>query len=111
MSTPRLRLDDGRLTVHSTAAFCLSSATLNATLSPSLSLVRSIAHSYGTMATRVERAFHQPAHALSRRIIAHLVVPGGWSADPAGLHTAREVNLYSINVPLILALLEHCRFV
>jgi tubulin---tyrosine ligase len=93
-----------KLRLIRTAAFCLSSGTLGASLSGALSLVRSIAVSYGTMKTAVTPEMHTPAHKLVTQIVDHLV--SNWDKDPQGLRPSGEVDLYSINVPMIDALHE-----
>jgi tubulin--tyrosine ligase len=80
------------------AAFALSSGTIGAALSSSLSKVRSIALSYGTMVHPTPNTFLDPAHMLSCRIIKQLW--NSWSKDEGGLRNG-EVDLYNINVPLV----------
>lgn len=58
------------------------------------------------MSVKVETEFHEPAHALSARVISSLLAPGGWGKDPVGLRGTGEVDLYSINVPMVPTLLE-----
>ena len=87
----------------STAAFALSSGTLGAALSSSLSQNRSIALSYGTFGRYPSQTLFDPAHALSVKIIQYLW--DNWGKDASGLRSG-EVDLYSINIPMIPALLD-----
>ena len=80
---------------HPPAAFSLSSGTIGAALSASLSGVRSIALSYGNMIKHTPTTFHDPAFKLSSQIINHLL--SNWG---------RKDVLYSINVPMIEKLLH-----
>lgn len=89
---------------NTSSAFMLSSGTVGAALSGALSLVRAVGVSYGTMRTPVTPDLHLPAHTLSARIIQHLWM--NWDKDEAGLRPSREVDLYSINVPMIKGLLD-----
>lgn len=86
----------------SSAAFALSSGTLGAALSSSLSKSRSIALSYGTMGGYPSQTLFDPAHALSAKIIQYIW--DNWGKDEGGLRSG-EVDLYSINIPMIPALL------
>lgn len=86
----------------SSAAFALSSGTLGAALSSSLSQARSIALSYGTMGRYPSQTLFDPAHTFSAKIIQHLW--DNWGKDEGGLRSG-EVDLYSINIPMIPALL------
>ncbi|KAI0961530.1 hypothetical protein AcV7_000610 [Taiwanofungus camphoratus] len=88
---------------NSSAAFALSSGTIGAALSSSLSRIRSIALSYGTVLHPTPTAFFEPAHLLSSRIIRHLW--DNWGADEGGLRDG-EVDLYNINIPMIEGLLH-----
>jgi tubulin---tyrosine ligase len=83
---------------YSVAAFSLSSGTIGAALSSSLSRVRSIALSYGTVVHPTPTTYFQPAHDLGCQIISHLW--DNWGKDGSGLRDG-EVDLYSINIPLI----------
>lgn len=85
------------------AAFALSSGTLGAALSSSLSQTRSIAISYGTIGRYPPQTLFDPAHALSTKIIQHLW--DNWGKDAGGLRSG-EVDLYSINIPMIPGLLD-----
>ena len=85
------------------AAFTLSSGTIGAALSSSLSRTRSIALSYGTVIHPVPQAYHSPAHTLSCRIIQQLW--DTWGTDSAGLRKG-EVDLYNVNIPMIEELLN-----
>ena len=87
----------------STAAFALSSGTLGAALSSSLSQNRSIALSYGTIGRYPSQTLFDPAHALSVKIIQYLW--DNWGKDAGGLRSG-EVDLYSINIPMIPTLLD-----
>lgn len=88
---------------NTSAAFALSSGTVGAALSSSLSKIRSIAISYGTVVHPTPTAYHEPAHRLGSRIIQHLW--HNWGEDQHGLRDG-EVDLYSINIPLIEGLLS-----
>lgn len=71
-------------------------------MSSSLSKTRSIALSYGTVVHPTPTTFFQPAHILACRVITHLW--SNWGQDTGGLKEG-EVDLYSINIPLIEGLL------
>jgi len=88
---------------NTSAAFALSSGTLGAALSSSLSRTRSIALSYGTFGRYPPQTLFDPAHALSAKIIQYLW--DNWGKDAGGLRSG-EVDLYSVNVPMIPALLD-----
>ncbi|KXN90003.1 putative tubulin--tyrosine ligase PBY1 [Leucoagaricus sp. SymC.cos] len=88
---------------NTSAAFTLSSGTIGAALSSSLSKIRSIALSYGTVAYPTPTSYHAPAHRLGCRVIEHLW--HNWGEDQYGLRDG-EVDLYSINIPLIEGLLS-----
>jgi tubulin--tyrosine ligase len=81
----------------------LSSGTIGAALSSSLSKVRSIALSYGTVVHPTPKIFFNPAHALSCRIITYLW--DNWGTDKDGLRNG-EVDLYNVNIPMIEGLLN-----
>ena len=85
------------------AAFSLSSGTIGAAMSSSLSKIRSIALSYGTMVHPIPEAYFEPAHNQGCRIINHLW--NNWGEDECGLR-AGEVDLYSVNIPMIERILE-----
>ncbi len=85
------------------AAFALSSGTIGAALSSSLSTVRSIALSYGTVLHPTPTTLFDPAHVLGRDIIKHLW--DNWGADAGGLRDG-EVDLYNVNIPLVEGLLS-----
>ncbi|KAK7064214.1 sure-like protein [Favolaschia claudopus] len=85
---------------NTSSAFALSSGTLGAALSASLSKTRSIALSYGTVVHPTPNSYFQPAHVLAGRIIQYLW--NHWGKDE-GLRG--EVDLYSINIPMIDGLL------
>ena len=80
------------------AAFALSSGTIGAAMSSSLSKMRSVALSYGTMVYPTPKAYFDPAHNQGCRIINHLW--NNWGEDECGLRDG-EVDLYSVNIPLI----------
>ncbi|GJE86092.1 survival protein sure-like phosphatase/nucleotidase [Phanerochaete sordida] len=87
---------------NSSAAFALSSGTIGAALSSSLSKVRSIAVSYATITRPIPDAWFEPAHQLASGIIRHLW--DNWGRDDRGIRND-EVDLYSINVPMLESLL------
>lgn len=80
---------------NTSAAFSLSSGTIGAALSATLSGVRSIALSYGIVTHPTPTSYDEPAHKLSAGIINHLW--NNWGDD--------EV-LYNVNIPMIQALLD-----
>ncbi|KAI0274667.1 survival protein sure-like phosphatase/nucleotidase [Gloeopeniophorella convolvens] len=88
---------------NTSAAFALSSGTIGASLSSALSQVRSIALSYGTVKRPTPETYFEPAHVLSARIIQHLWE--NWDKDQGGLQNG-EVDLYSVNIPMIEELLS-----
>ncbi|KAG6879283.1 hypothetical protein C0992_003887 [Termitomyces sp. T32_za158] len=79
------------------SAFALSSGTIGAAMSSSLSKVRSIALSYGTVLYPTPTKLFTPAHRSGSSIIVHLW--NNWGRDQGGLRNG-EVDLYSINIPL-----------
>jgi len=83
---------------NTSAAFALSSGTIGAALSSSLSKIRSIAISYGTVLHPTPATFFEPAHRLGARIIHHLW--DNWGEDKGGLRNG-EIDLYSVNIPLV----------
>ncbi|KAG6857582.1 hypothetical protein H0H87_000181 [Tephrocybe sp. NHM501043] len=87
-----------RITFLETTAFAFSSGTIGAALSASLSKIRSIALSYGTVLHPTPTTLFEPAHRLGLSIICHLW--NNWGADEGGLRSG-EVDLYSVNIPLI----------
>ncbi|KAF8078600.1 survival protein sure-like phosphatase/nucleotidase [Lyophyllum atratum] len=87
---------------NTSAAFALSSGTIGAALSSSLSKIRSIAISYGTVLHPTPVTLFEPAHRLGARIIHHLWE--NWGEDEGGLRNG-EVDLYSVNIPLVEGLL------
>lgn len=91
------------LTSANKAAFALSSGTIGAALSSSLSRVRSIAVSYGTVIYPTPSTFHEPAHRLAAGVVNHLW--SNWGKDEGGLRNS-EVDLYNLNVPMIQQLLS-----
>ncbi|THV04928.1 cytoplasm protein, partial [Dendrothele bispora CBS 962.96] len=88
---------------NSSSAFALSSGTLGAAMSSSLSKVRSIALSYGTVHHPTPSTYFEPAHLLGSKIIKYLW--DNWGADDGGLKNG-EIDLYSVNIPLIEGLLS-----
>jgi tubulin--tyrosine ligase len=84
------------------AALALSSGTLGAAMSSSLCQKRSIALSYGIFLDTTPTSFHAPANELACRIIHHLW--DNWGSDGGGLRQG-EVDLYSVNIPMIQDLL------
>jgi len=89
---------------NSSAAFVLSSGTVGAAMSSSLSQVRSIAVSYGTVIHPTPTTFNDPAHSLAVRIIKYLY--SNWGQDEGGLRNG-EVDLYNVNIPMIEELLSN----
>lgn len=71
-------------------------------MSSSLSQIRSIAVSYGTVIHPTPATFHDPAHSLAVRIIKYLCY--NWGQDEGGLRNG-EVDLYNVNIPMIEELL------
>jgi len=67
-------------------------------MSSSLSKTRSIALSYGIMVHPTPETYLEPAHNQGCRIINHLW--NNWGEDDFGLRGG-EVDLYSVNIPLI----------
>ncbi|KAF8626537.1 hypothetical protein AX15_004840 [Amanita polypyramis BW_CC] len=88
---------------NTSAAFALSSGTIGAALSSSLSRTRSIALSYGTVMHPTPTEFFKPAHVLSCRIICHLW--NNWGKDEGSLRNG-EVDLYNVNMPMVEGLLS-----
>lgn len=84
--------------LYDTAAFALSSGTIGAAMSSSLSKKRAIAISYGTVIHPTPTTYFEPAHRMSCQIINHLW--NNWGEDECGLRPG-EVDLYSVNIPLI----------
>ncbi|KAF9015184.1 survival protein sure-like phosphatase/nucleotidase [Cyathus striatus] len=64
---------------NTSSAFALSSGTIGAALSGSLSKVRSIAISYGTMVHPTPTEYFDPAHILGTKVIKHLW--DNWGVD------------------------------
>ncbi|KAJ4486162.1 survival protein sure-like phosphatase/nucleotidase [Lentinula aciculospora] len=83
---------------NSSSAFALSSGTVGAAMSSSLSKTRSIAISYGTVVHPTPTTYFEPAHILGMKIIEHLWQT--WGSDEYGLKNS-EVDLYNVNIPLI----------
>ncbi|CCM01970.1 uncharacterized protein FIBRA_04043 [Fibroporia radiculosa] len=94
---------EGLILFTITAAFALSSGTIGAALSSSLSKTRSVALSYGTVLHPTPTILHEPAHRLGAKIINHLWE--NWGEDAGGLRNG-EVDLYNINIPMIHGLLS-----
>ncbi|THH09195.1 hypothetical protein EW145_g2199 [Phellinidium pouzarii] len=88
---------------NSSAAFALSSGTIGAALSSSLSHCRSVAVSYGTIQRPVPRQLYEPAHRLSCQIIQGLW--RDWGADAGSMRNG-EIDLYNINIPMVDSLLD-----
>ncbi|THH17008.1 hypothetical protein EW146_g3742 [Bondarzewia mesenterica] len=97
-----LLLSGPNLGRNTSSAFALSSGTIGAALSSSLSQIRSIALSYGTVIHPTPDSFFHPAHDLSLRIIQHLY--DNWGTDPEGLRSG-EIDLYNVNIPMVEGLL------
>ncbi|KZT74649.1 sure-like protein [Daedalea quercina L-15889] len=89
---------------NSSAAFALSSGTIGAAMSASLSRVRAIALSYGTVLRPTPTELHEPAHVLATKIIRHLWV--NWGTDAGGGLRNGEVDLYNVNIPVTMDLLK-----
>jgi len=83
---------------NTSSAFALSSGTIGAAMSSSLSKMRSVALSYGTMVYPVLETYFDPAHNQGCRIINYLW--NNWGEDECGLRDG-EVDLYSVNIPMI----------
>ncbi|KAF8337397.1 sure-like protein [Cantharellus anzutake] len=83
---------------NTSSAFVLSSGTVGAAMSSSLSLIRSIALSYGVFTRHFPTDYVQPSHELSLKIIGKLW--NQWGKDPSGLRNG-EVDLYNVNIPLV----------
>jgi len=98
-----LLLSGPNLGRNTSSAFALSSGTLGATLSSSLSQTRSIAVSYGTMEHPTSHTYFEPAHAIAAKVIRHLW--DNWGQDEGGLRNG-EIDLYSVNIPMIRGLLS-----
>ncbi|KAI0732371.1 survival protein sure-like phosphatase/nucleotidase, partial [Fomitopsis betulina] len=89
---------------NSSAAFALSSGTIGAAMSASLSRVRAIALSYGTVLHPTPAEFDEPAHILAAKIIRHLW--DNWGTDADGGLRNGEVDLYNVNIPMVQDLLS-----
>lgn len=72
-------------------------------MSSSLSKMRSIAISYGTVVHPTPTAFFDPAHVLGTGILNYLW--NNWGKDDGGLREG-EVDLYNVNIPLVEGLLS-----
>ncbi|KAI5124642.1 hypothetical protein M0805_004251 [Coniferiporia weirii] len=88
---------------NSSAAFTLSSGTIGAALSSSLSHCRSIALSYGTVQRPVPPGLFKPAHRLAGQIIQGLWFK--WGMDTGSTRNG-EVDLYNVNIPMADTLLS-----
>jgi tubulin---tyrosine ligase len=89
---------------HITAAFALSSGTIGAAMSASLSRKRAIALSYGTFLYPTPASLFHPAHRLAGAIITQLW--NNWGPDPEGIRGDGEVDLYNVNIPMVTKLLS-----
>ncbi|KAJ7487622.1 survival protein sure-like phosphatase/nucleotidase [Mycena galericulata] len=87
---------------NTSSAFALSSGTIGAALSASLSRNKSIAVSYGTVHHPTPAIYFEPAHLLACRIIRHLW--SNWGQDEGGPRDG-QVDLYNVNIPLVEGLL------
>lgn len=67
-------------------------------MSAALSRTRAIAISYGNVLHPTPVNLHEPAHALSVRIVEYLWT--NWGKDPDGIPDD-EVDLYNVNLPMI----------
>lgn len=72
-------------------------------MSSSLSLVRSIAISYGLFIRPSPEEYVQPSHELALKIIGKLW--NQWGRDRSGVRNG-EVDLYNVNIPLVPELLR-----
>ncbi len=72
-------------------------------MSSSLSLIRSIALSYGLFTRPSPEEYVEPSHELALKIIRKLWAQ--WGKDPSGLRNG-EVDLYNVNIPLVPELLK-----
>lgn len=86
------------------AAFALSSGTIGAAMSASLSKKRAIALSYATFLYPTPPSLFDPAHRLAGDIITQLW--NNWGTDPQGLRGDGEVDLYNVNIPMVQKLLS-----
>lgn len=82
----------------------MSSGTVGAALSSALSQTRSIALSYGTVEKPTPENLFEPAHVLSAKIIRYLW--DNWGTDNGGGLRNGEIDLYSVNIPMIPGLLR-----
>lgn len=82
----------------------MSSGTVGAALSSALSRTRSIALSYGTVEKPTPENLFEPAHVLSAKIIRYLW--DNWGTDNGGGLRNGEIDLYSVNIPMIPGLLR-----
>jgi len=72
-------------------------------MSSSLSLVRSIALSYGLFTHPSPEEYVEPSHQLALKIIRKLW--SQWGKDPSGPRNG-EVDLYNVNIPLVPELVQ-----
>jgi len=86
---------------NSSAAFSLSSGTVGAAMSASVSGTRSMAVSYGTVVRPIPISLHKSAHVLACRIINSL-----WSKWSGEGDQFKNVGLFNINIPMIPELLS-----
>ncbi|KAK2461897.1 hypothetical protein APHAL10511_006360 [Amanita phalloides] len=87
---------------NTSAAFALSSGTIGAALSSSFN-IRSIALSYGIVKYPTPTEYLEPANVLSCNIIQRLW--DNWGKDDGSIRDG-EVDLYSVNIPLVEGLLS-----
>ena len=80
------------------AAYTLSSGTIGAALSSSLSKTRSIALSYEKVEHPTSADYFEPIYILSCDIILYLWQ--NWGKDEEGTRNG-EVDLYNVNVPIV----------
>lgn len=73
-------------------------------MSASLSRMRAIALSYGTVHHPSPAEFNEPAHILAAKIIKHLW--DNWGTDAAGGLRNGEIDLYNVNIPMVHDLLS-----
>ncbi|KAL4080853.1 sure-like protein [Scleroderma citrinum] len=83
---------------NTSAAYSLVSGTVGAAMSGALCRTRAIAVSYGMVKPHTPTEWNQHAHGLFIRIVKHLWE--NWGKDPDGARN-QEVDLYSVNIPLI----------
>lgn len=85
---------------NTSTAYSLHSGTIGAALSASTAKHRSIAISYGTLVDfPTSNSVLDPAHILGVKIIQHLW--NTWTKDSLGGVRDGEVDLYTVNIPLV----------